>query len=692
MRLLISLFSLILFVFFWNAAQTRAANCTDIYFNKDARSFFPQFPPPANSTAGILGYNYADLNNDGNLDVVANVRTGGEFGQLITFLGDGHGKFQPGSTTTLPNFQVSGFNTIKFVHINNDAAVDLVTFGGANVGIFFGDNNGGFTFHSVSQVFSIFPFCCIKLLDVFDINGDGRKDIVVQEIGPKSGNVFLAYVLSTANYDFPTTRVEFFSGAKSVLIEDFNKDGRKDIVGNFFNFAANKYELKFYYNQGNGSFTPGASIGFDNTTTLKLAYDFDNNGWEDFVATTPDATEPSVTVLYNYGNQELSIVKYPSARITRDGTIFDVNDFNGDGLKDFAAFTDDYSQDSYNIYLRKRAGGFSHSVKNIFISPISVGSFYSDRALLIGDFNNDRKADILRLGTNAFFRNHAFQLYRADCFRRGRPDTIDYIGNGLPNLASWEPTSGRWTYKDTSYMAPTYTAFWGSGALGDVPVPGDYDGDGVTDTAVFRRPTGTWYVNATTEKTISFQFGENGDKPVPADYDGDFKTDFAVFRAATNDWLVWLSGTQRLSITRFGENGDKPVPADFDGDDKADLAVYRPSNGTWYYLRSSNNALVTFQFGQAGDTPQPTDMDGDGRADFNVFNPTNSVFYFASSFDGRNSFVSRGMGGIPQPTSGFFMNGLYNYRTSDGAWIGESIITQTPPNEIPVTYVLPVGN
>ena len=35
---------------------------------------------------------------------------------------------------------------------------------------------------------------------------------------------------------------------------------------------------------------------------------------------------------------------------------------------------------------------------------------------------------------------------------------------------------------------------WGSGALGDLPVPGDYDGDGVIDSAVWRRPTGEWRV------------------------------------------------------------------------------------------------------------------------------------------------------------------------------------------------------
>ena len=53
------------------------------------------------------------------------------------------------------------------------------------------------------------------------------------------------------------------------------------------------------------------------------------------------------------------------------------------------------------------------------------------------------------------------------------------------------------------------------GTANDIPVPGDYDGDGKTDIAVFRPSNGTRYVvNSSTGVPFGYQWGNGNDVPI----------------------------------------------------------------------------------------------------------------------------------------------------------------------------------
>ena len=64
---------------------------------------------------------------------------------------------------------------------------------------------------------------------------------------------------------------------------------------------------------------------------------------------------------------------------------------------------------------------------------------------------------------------------------------------------------------------------------GDIAVPGDYDGDGRIDFAVWR--SGTWWVRQSSDNgVVSRLWGQVGDVPVPGHFDSDAMTDMAVWR------------------------------------------------------------------------------------------------------------------------------------------------------------------
>jgi hypothetical protein len=97
---------------------------------------------------------------------------------------------------------------------------------------------------------------------------------------------------------------------------------------------------------------------------------------------------------------------------------------------------------------------------------------------------------------------------------------------------------------------------WGSGSAGDVPVRGDYDGDGMTDITVWRASTGRWYIlqsslglNPALARAIHWGAALEGDVPVAGDYDGDGRTDIAVWRGPTGFWFI------RHSSTGYGTSG-----------------------------------------------------------------------------------------------------------------------------------------
>lgn len=246
-------------------------------------------------------------------------------------------------------------------------------------------------------------------------------------------------------------------------------------------------------------------------------------------------------------------------------------------------------------------------------------------------------------------------------------DDANSLDASPSDLAVWRPSTGTWWVMGGGEGSQQATQQWGTN--GDVPVPGDFDGDGRTDFSIFRPASNQWWVLRSGDGTFStLTFGAAGDLAAPADFDGDGRTDHAVFRASSGTWFCVLSSSGQSVQFQFGTSGDVPDPRDFDGDGKADLAVWRASNRTFYTRNTSNSSFGAVQFASGG-APVSGDYDGDGRADPAIRNGSEWVIRDSASGSVRTvAWQTASDVAVPNDYDGDGRTDIAVWRPANGNW------------------------
>jgi thermitase len=254
-------------------------------------------------------------------------------------------------------------------------------------------------------------------------------------------------------------------------------------------------------------------------------------------------------------------------------------------------------------------------------------------------------------------------------------NSTDFNGDHMTDFGLYRgrtPLDSLW-YSPGSGGATAFQIYFGD--TSDVPVPGDYNGDGNTDAVIYRPATGLWYGPQTGAAAIVIQMilGEPGDIPIPGDYDGDGKTDPAIFRPSTGLFFGVKSGGGVLN-TSFGGPNDIPVPRDYDGDGKTDPAIYRANVsmglGLWYSVLSGGGVYQIY-FGDENDIPVPGDYNGDRKAEAVIFRETTGLWYGPyNGAPGLFQLLLGGPGDVPIP--GYYDDNLATdpaiYRKATGLW------------------------
>lgn len=215
---------------------------------------------------------------------------------------------------------------------------------------------------------------------------------------------------------------------------------------------------------------------------------------------------------------------------------------------------------------------------------------------------------------------------------------LDYDGSGTETSQDSTPSFGR---------------------AGDIPVTGDWNGDGKTEigTRGVRAtlcPAGNcFYLDYDTSSGFGGWdgcstdictpgFGLAGDKAVSGDWNDDGITEIGIFRESTRTWALdsntnsgfgtWDGcGTDRcIIVPGFGSSGDTPVTGDWDGNGTTKIGFFRDNGvdttGDYnWFLDMNNDGIIDacvidkcLQFGLDADTPVTGDWNGDGTTEIGV--------------------------------------------------------------------------
>ncbi|MEO6393875.1 MAG: VCBS repeat-containing protein [Pyrinomonadaceae bacterium] len=270
-------------------------------------------------------------------------------------------------------------------------------------------------------------------------------------------------------------------------------------------------------------------------------------------------------------------------------------DFDGDGISDYATVRDSGVPLAFASPngSRSAVAPASAAIKNPQVRDTSLGSMH---------------------------RGHYFKLpgERFDPLapRLDRPNTV--AANQL-----------QWLINTSGPSADLGILF---GTLNDFPVPADYDGDLMTDLAVWTGgPVAIFRVLTSSSgfaTEVDYTLGDGlSDPSIVGDYDGDGLADPAVFNSQAGQW-TYLGGPMHavpITVTPIGSfGGGFPVPGDFNGDRKYDFMSetrdgLNPAAGHFYQWNNDGTVnpteTVNFVFGNYNDVVIPGDYDGDGTTD-----------------------------------------------------------------------------
>src|ERR1017187_6433100 len=320
--------------------------------------------------ARYFGWNGAflasgDLNGDGKLDLVL------ASGSVVVLLYGGDRSFQHEVSIAPGSFPAA----LAVGDLNGDGKLDLAATDGYSNGILILLGNGDGSFQPPIH----YPAGnTLSSLALADFNGDGNLDLVV--VSPPSNTVSILIGNGDGTFQAP---VSYHAGPIpwSVAVADFKHDGKLDLAVT----ALGSNGVAILLGNGDGTFqAPVYTAGGGGRVVA--AGDFNRDGKPDLAV----AGAPSMLSIL-LGNGDGTFQPPVNYAVGPDPVAMTVGDFTGNGKQSLAVDNEGtsyapFASSTVSVLLGNGDGTFQPAVN------YTVGA--APEAVVIGDFNGDRKLDL----------------------------------------------------------------------------------------------------------------------------------------------------------------------------------------------------------------------------------------------------------------------------------------------------------
>lgn len=590
---------------------------------------------------GPAGVAVADIDGDGALDVVS---ANQESDNVSILLGDGIGGLLSEAVyATSTGSDGAGPVEVRVADVNNDGELDIVTCNSSShdVSLLPGLGMGTFgaptTFSTQVDGGGDGP----GALELTDVSGDGVPDVVVAS--PVSNDVIVLIANPGTGFE-PPSRLSIEGDRPSGLaLGDVDGDGELDVVT--ANLGSD--DVSVLLGAGDGSFSPSATYGVDEVDVVGTAGDgprgirlADMDGDGDLDIVTSNTVSDDVSILRNDGAGLFGELANFESRIGYSGEepgALAVGDVNDDGILDVVVAnlaTDD---------LTAVAGLGNGVLAPSQTTPVMENFFPSDSAA--GDLDGDGRMDwvteqgvVLRRG----FQGVTGQFFTSDFMIGSNPEAIslaDLDGDADLDII----TGGFFSFgisrllNDGTGNFGTIESFDAGSNVRSVELA-EVTGDGNIDAVVCLQNAdtisifpGTGTGNFASANSFSTAQGASGDSPFwidVADVDGDGLLDVVTANQQSNDvsYLANLGGGVFdepivVPATFVASDADtfSVAVGDFNGDGEADLAASHRNLDTFSIMfgfgGGSFSAPQEFPTGNHPMQIKAADFNGDGLDD-----------------------------------------------------------------------------